>query len=175
MGYCIGVALVALMFVAGRWYWRRRQKDSGPMVSFVALLREPFSLDPAVLAATAGRVWKGDFGDGSTPGADGFVIGDGPIKTIFHGNRPYLANALDMPYVNDPEAVSESIVDLRIRQLFSEHRAWLSFDALGVNGKTPADEIFGCYTDPQGKLQGWFTLPPPCGRHCAGRGNRDAC
>ncbi|MBI3840288.1 MAG: DUF2314 domain-containing protein [Planctomycetia bacterium] len=62
-----------------------------------------------------------------------------------YGNQPYLVNCMPNPYVEDPEAASESIIDLRIRRLFREHQAWYSCDALGVDGATTAGEISDCY------------------------------
>ncbi len=115
------------------------------MISFVALLREPMTLDPVVLAKTASRAWKADLGDGSVEGEDGFVVGAGPINTIVYDNRPYLINCMPSPYVDDLETVSKSIVDLRIRQLFDEHKAWVSCDALGIDGATRAEEISDYY------------------------------
>ena len=115
------------------------------MISLVALLREPVTLDAAVLAKTAGRVWNVDLGDGGAEGEDGFVVSVGPLSTIMHGDRTYLVNCMPRPYTQDPEAASESIVDLRIRRLFREHQAWFSCDALSVDSATTAEEISECY------------------------------
>jgi uncharacterized protein YegJ (DUF2314 family) len=53
----------------------------------------------------------------------------------------YLVNCFPNPYVEDPAAASEGIVDLRLRRLFAEHRAWLSCDVMGgVDHDTP-DEV----------------------------------
>ncbi len=145
MKFLIWLALAAMTAIGGWWYWRMRRKRESRIISFVALLSEPMTLDPAVLAKTASRAWKADLGDGGAEGEDGFVVGVGPINTIVYDNQPYLINCMPGPYVEDPETFSESIVDLRIRQLFGEHKAWFSCDALGVDGATSAEEISDCY------------------------------
>jgi len=79
----IGVILAAAVAFAFWWIRRRRRPR---LISFVALLREPVSFDPAVLAAVAGKTWKADLGDGTSQGADGFVVGAGAgaMNTIMH-------------------------------------------------------------------------------------------
>lgn len=114
------------------------------MIALVALVREPVLFDPAVIAKMAGRAWKADLGDGSAEGADGFVVGQGP-SILQHGSDHYLLNSFATPYVDDPEGVAESIVDLRIRRLFTDHRGWFSIDALSIDKTTPTDEITACY------------------------------
>jgi uncharacterized protein YegJ (DUF2314 family) len=67
------------------------------------------------------------------------------MNTIMHDGRMFLINCLPRPYVDDPAAASEAIADQRIRQLFREHLAWFSCDAMGVDGTTPAEEIADWY------------------------------
>ena len=133
------VVIVAVLF----WRWRRRQRHR--LISLVALLREPATFDPAVLASVAGRIWNADLGDGSSEGADGFVVGVGVMNTIMHQGRFYLINSIPKPYVQDVQKTAEGIADLRLRSLFMEHRAWFSCDALGIDGKTSAEEIRDWY------------------------------
>lgn len=141
----IVTAVAATVGVGALWWWWKRRKHKSRMISLVVLLREPATLDPTVLARTASRAWNADLGDGSTEGEDGFVVGIGPVNTIVHRNRPYMVNCMPAPYVENPEDASGSIVDLRVRQLFLEHRAWLSCDAMGVDHATTAQEISDCY------------------------------
>jgi uncharacterized protein YegJ (DUF2314 family) len=138
-------AAVGVVGVGGYLYWRARRRKQPRLISFVALLREPFSLDPAVLARVAGRVWKADLGDGTSEGADGFVVGADPFNTILHQGHMFLVNSFPKPYVENPEESAEDIADMRLRQSFSEHQAWFSCDALGVDGTTPEEEVHEIY------------------------------
>ncbi len=141
----IVIALVVAVVIGGLSYLRLRRKHETRMISLVALLREPITLDPTVLAKTAGRVWNLDLGDGTTEGEDGFVVASGPINTIMCQDRAYLINCFPAPYVENPEEVSESIADLRIGKLFAEHKAWFSCDALGIDETTTPEEINAWY------------------------------
>jgi uncharacterized protein YegJ (DUF2314 family) len=136
------IALGAVAVAAGgtAFWWMRRRRRSR-LISFVALLREPVSFDPAVVAHIAGKVWNADLGDGSSEGADGWVVGVDVMTSIFHKGRMVLINSFPRPYVDDPEQASENIGDLRLRGLFREHRAWFSCDAMGVDGRTPEHEV----------------------------------
>ena len=135
----IALVVVALLGVGGWWYWRRR-RSKPRMISLVALLREPMTLDGTVLAKTAGRAWNVDLGEGDGAGEDGFVFYTGVVNTICEGTRFYLVNCISMPYTDDPESAAESIVDLRLRKLFAQHRAWFSCDSLGADASTPEEE-----------------------------------
>jgi uncharacterized protein YegJ (DUF2314 family) len=139
-----GIATTVLL-VGGYFFWRARRRKQPRMIAFVALLREPFSLDPAVLAQVAGKVWSADLGDGTSEGADGFVVGADPMNTIFHEGRMFLINSFPTPYVENPEEAAEGIADLRLRQPFSEHQAWFSCDALGIDGTTPEEDVREIY------------------------------
>ena len=145
MELIIGIAVVATTGLGIGLYWRKRKKRSPRLISLAALLREPVTFDVAVLASTAGRVWNADLGDGSAEGEDGFVVCGGPLNTIVHNDRPYLVNCMPCPYVEDPQSVSETIVDTRLCRLFREHQAWFSCDALWVDESTTAKEISECY------------------------------
>ena len=90
----IGVILAS---VAAFVYWRIRARRQHRLISFVALVREPVSFDPVVLARLAGKTWKADLGDGASEGADGFVVGVGVINTISHAGRMFLVMVLHRP------------------------------------------------------------------------------
>jgi uncharacterized protein YegJ (DUF2314 family) len=143
----IGVALAVVLVLAGGAfaYWRLRRRKRHRLISIVALLREPVTFDPAVLAKVAGKAWRADLGDGESEGADGFVAGADIVNTIMHDGRMFLINSFARPYFDDPESLAEQIPDLRIRTLFREHQAWFSCDALGVNHSTPDSEIRDWY------------------------------
>lgn len=142
---------VVLAVIAAAIYWRWRRRRQPRLISLVALLREPMTLDATVLARVAGKAWQADLGDGNSEGQDGFVAGIGMLNTIMHRNRMYLVNSFAKPYAEELEQVAQSIGDLRIRELFLQHRAWFSCDAMGVDGTTPDAEVKQQYQD-LGKL-----------------------
>jgi uncharacterized protein YegJ (DUF2314 family) len=134
-----------VLIVAGIWYWRKQRRERSRLISFVALTREPVTFDPTVLARIAGKVWNADLGDGETEGADGFVVGVNVMNTIMCRGRMFLINSIPQPYVSNVEEAAEGIADLRIRNLFFQHQAWFSCDALGVDGTTTREEILDWY------------------------------
>jgi uncharacterized protein YegJ (DUF2314 family) len=136
---------VIVIGVAAFVFWRMRHRNRTRLISFVALLREPVTFDPAVLARVAGKVLNADLGDGTSEGADGFVVGVDISKTICHGNNFYLINSFPQPYVDDVDQCSEDIPDLRIRELFRQHQAWFSCDAMGVDNTSPDEEVRDWY------------------------------
>lgn len=147
MKFIIG-AVVLLAAPLALWLFLRwRKKRESRLISFVALLREPKEIDTAVLARIAGRAWNADLGDGTSEGKDGFVVGVGPLLSIMHSGRFYLVNSLSVPYVDDPEEAANSIGELRIRDLFTKHRAWFSCDAVGIDGTTPAADVAERYRE----------------------------
>ncbi len=156
MQYIIWGIVAAAVGLAAWWYRRMRQKRDAPMISLVALLREPMTFDATVLARTAGRAWEADLGDGSAEGADGSAVCAGPVNMIRHGERMYLINCFDRPYVDDVESAAEAIGDLRIRQPFVEHRAWFSCDVLRGGGPLPTDDELRDWYQRLGKLLAAF-------------------
>jgi len=138
----IGVILtLAAVFI----FWRIRRRNRHRLISFVALVREPVTFDPAVLASVAGKVWKADLGDGTSEGADGFVVGVDIMNTIMHDGRMFLINSFPNPYTEDVEEAAEGIADMRIRSLFRQHQAWFSCDAMGVDGATSKEDVLDWY------------------------------
>jgi uncharacterized protein YegJ (DUF2314 family) len=140
IGLGLGIAAI-LPFI----YWRLRKTRQTRLISLVALVREPVTMDPTILASVAKKAWKKDVGDGNSEGPDGFVAATGPMNVIMCEERVHLINSFPQPYVENFDAVAESITDLRIRELFSQHRAWFSCDAMGVDGGTPPMEIQNWY------------------------------
>jgi len=141
----VALAAVAALTAGAVVFWRIRRRKRHRLISIVALLREPVTFDPAVLAKVAGKAWKADLGDGESEGDDGFVAGADIVNTIMHDGRMFLINSFARPYFDAPESLAEQIPDLRIRSLFREHRAWFSCDALGVDHSTPEVEIRDWY------------------------------
>jgi hypothetical protein len=139
------IALPILLIAVGIAVWWIRRSRRHRLISFVALLKEPASIDPAIVAQVAGQAWNLDLGDGVSQGKDGFVIGAGPLNTIMCHGQIYLVNSFPSPYVPDVEGAAEAIADLRIRSLFSEHRAWFSCDATGIDGRTASSDVLTAF------------------------------
>jgi uncharacterized protein YegJ (DUF2314 family) len=137
--------ILAAVGVFVYFYRRLRKQRQTRLISFVALLREPATFDPTILARIAGKAWNADLGDGESQGPDGFVTGAGEMNTIMHAGRMFLVNRLPTPYTEDVEKTAQGITDLRIRALFREHQAWFSCDSLGVDGTTSDEECLEWY------------------------------
>lgn len=136
--------------IVGAWLLRYRRKkreasSSGRMISFVGLLREPTSLDAAIVAHLAGKAWQADLGDGTTEGPNGFVVGQEPMIVIRHGEAMYLINSFPKPYIDDVDKAAEELDDLRSRSLLKQHTAWFSCDAIGAEPDSPEAEIRQTY------------------------------
>src|SRR5262245_60830101 len=127
--------------VGGFLFWWIRRRRRHRLISFVALLRETVEFDPVVIARVAGKAWDADLGDGTSEGADGFVAAGGISNMIMYDGHMYLLNCFPRTYVDDPEKVARGIADKRIRDLFADHKAWFSCDAMGINGATPEEEV----------------------------------
>ena len=142
------IACVVVAGILAGWWWMRR-RNAAPksrLISFVALLREPQSLEPIYIATAANKAWDADLGDGTTEGDDGFVVGGAEITSMVKfRERMLIVNNFPSPYVDDPEEAAQSIIDLRLRRLFAEHTAWLSCDALGVESTDSEDTIRDWY------------------------------
>jgi uncharacterized protein YegJ (DUF2314 family) len=139
----IAIAVILALVGAGIFWWVRRRRPR--LISLVALVREPVSFDSAVLASVAGKIWNADLGDGESEGADGFVGGEGVMNAIVHDGRMFVINSFPKPYADDVEKQCEEMTDLRIRELFRQHRGWFSCDAMGVDGTTPDEEVLEWY------------------------------
>lgn len=123
----------------GYWLWRRRRKAER-MISLVVLLREPLDLTAKWVAKHAGLRWKGDFGDGKTEGPDGFVVdADRMVFMINDRGDFYMIHNHAANYFDDPEAAVDSVLDERLRAIVTDHEAWVSCDAMGLNDASDDD------------------------------------
>jgi uncharacterized protein YegJ (DUF2314 family) len=57
----------------------------------------------------------------------------------------FLINSFPTPYTEDVDKAAEDIADMRIRDLFRQHQAWFSCDAMGIDGRTSEEEVLDCY------------------------------
>src|SRR6516225_6395250 len=80
MQFFIWAGAILLLGMGGWLFWRWRRRRRIRLIAFVALLREPATFDPTVLAKTAGKAWNVDLGDGQGEGKDGFVVGVGAMN-----------------------------------------------------------------------------------------------
>jgi len=139
-------AVVLLAAALGLWLFLRwRKRRNSPMISLVLLLREPIVIDSAILARIAGRAWNADLGDGTSEGKDGFAVGEEMLLSIMCNGRFYIVHNHSQPYVDDPAEAAQSIPDLRIRELFGEHRAWFSCDFMAAPQDSRPVDVTDCY------------------------------
>ena len=145
MWFLLPISMALLVGVV--FWWRGRSKDDGEeehqILSFVALLKEPQRLEPIYIATAARKAWDADLGIGEDEGADGFIVGDDsmPTTVMRYKERMIIVNNFAQPYVDDLEAAAASIPDLRLRGLVSQHTAWLSCDALGVESFDDVQDV----------------------------------
>jgi len=145
MRWIIAGIAIAVLAAAVFYFVRQRRRKKHRMLSIVALRSEHAMIDPAILATVAGKAWNADLGDGGSEGRDGFVVGAGITNMISYDDRMFMVNNFDRPYVDNVEEVAESIGDLRLRNLFAQHSAWFSCDAMGVDGSTTDEEVRDWY------------------------------
>jgi uncharacterized protein YegJ (DUF2314 family) len=130
------VTVVVVMLVL-----RKRNQKENRVISFVALLKEPKTIDPIVLSSAVQRAWGADVGTGDGEGPDGFIASADILTTVMHDGDMVLINSFPQTYVDDPDNVAEKINDLRIRDSFLNHVAWFSVDALGLDADAEDAEI----------------------------------
>ncbi len=114
-------------------------------ISLVALLREPRIFEAKSLVRMIEEEWKVDLGDGKKQGADGFFVAHDLQFPIRCHKQMFVVNQYPTPYFPNPQAFAEQIQELRLRKLVAEHKAWVSVDAVAVDGSTPAKESATLY------------------------------
>ena len=110
-------------------------EDSGPMISFVLLQRNPKYIEDVTLTKMVESAWGGDYsspqeGDEDEPSGDGFIIGESPLFVIQSKHGMYLVHNHEQTYWNDMESLLPEIHDLRLRKAVADHTAWLSVDLI---------------------------------------------
>lgn len=125
--------------------------DDTPIISLVHLRRQPRYLEPAVLAEALSEAWNlkisamdvqsnGD-DENDDDGADGFVGGGESIYVVVL-RKPvgmvFTIHNHDLPYFDDPEAVTRRVPNLRLAKIIEEHQSWLSVDLVRAEDGAPA-------------------------------------
>lgn len=141
----IGGVVMVGSIAAWIWWRKKRVASEHRLVSIVALLREPQTLEPIYVATAARKAWNADLGDGTTEGEDGFVAGASITTAIRFRDRMFLVNCFPSPYVENPEEVASDMADIRLRTLFAQHTAWISCDALGVAADESDESVRNWY------------------------------
>ena len=117
----------------------REEDEDQPLISIVLLQKQARSLDPLILQQILSDAWGGNFSEEE----DGqFVVGEDPIHIVQSREGTWLIHNHDEPYA-DPEEMSESINELRLKTAVASHQAWLSVDLLTPsNSDLPLDTYY---------------------------------
>lgn len=118
---------------------------SKPFISFVLLLAAPRQLTAAPLSKACSRAWGGGFptgdaGEDKPSAAPTFVVGDSPLFFVKSLEALYMVHNFPTPYDEDAGKTAESIPDLRVREAFRNHRAWLAVDLMTPFDPTRSQE-----------------------------------
>jgi len=119
------------------------EEDSGPMISFVLLQRNPKYIEDVTLTKMVESAWGGDYS--SSEGVeeqtgDGFIVGESPLFVIQSKHGMYLVHNHAQAYWNDMESLLPEIHDLRLRKAVADHTAWLSVDLINPTDLETPDE-----------------------------------
>lgn len=132
---------VAVFGPWGAWqFWRELApapaSEERPMISLVALLRQPRYLEVPVLAEILKSAWGLDFkvsdegGESSEQAGRPFIVGESPIFMVNTGDAMFIVHNHAVSYFNEVEDLLEKVHDLRQRKIISDHQAWLSVDCM---------------------------------------------
>jgi uncharacterized protein YegJ (DUF2314 family) len=138
---------VLIAVIAGVWLWqqrRRRVTNNEEPASIVLLLKGPREVDVRLLAsllteATGLKVraiGPSEPADNTDKPAGDMVAGASPHFIANLNGTTFVIHNLATPYVEDSEAASASIPELRLRKAMAEHKAWLSMDVLRPEAAT---------------------------------------
>lgn len=134
------------------WSWFqsffRREKSPEPRIlSLVILLRESRYLDPVILRKLAARAFQVEFddlnGDSDPDESENSIVRskDDVNYLIRARGETFLINNYPRAYVEDVIRIGGEIAELRFRQAFLEHRAWLSVDRYGSSRMSDAEAL----------------------------------
>lgn len=133
MYWIIGVAVALAAIAAIVWFRRRRRGRNGPIRAIALLQSRSRLLSDVKLRAAIRRAWGVQLPDQAPGDATDFVlvVPGAPSAIVQIGGVTYLVNSFPTPYMNDPATAASEIVDLRLRTIIAEHKAWMSVDLMG--------------------------------------------
>jgi uncharacterized protein YegJ (DUF2314 family) len=135
-----------------RFLGKREPPDSP---SVIVLLREPLALSQDALEAISLRTWP----DFATNTEKNFVVKEGPVVIVKHGDEALVVLNTPRPFSDDPEREAASIRELRRRKAWSDHRAFIS---VLYQGESTGEAELGAW-----KLMGRF-VAELAGPSCTG-------
>jgi len=115
-----------------------------PMISLALLLRRPRYLDASALARYCEAAWGGSYrvlsdgGEPRPPEPDAeprWVTGRAPLLLVGSPDGVFVVHNHDRPYFDSGSDPTAGTVDLRLRQVLRENRAWIAVDLM-----SPTDE-----------------------------------
>jgi uncharacterized protein YegJ (DUF2314 family) len=116
------------------------ESEKKPLVSIVLLQRKQRYMDNVMLARLASKAWGIDVKGGSDESAEEdasyFAVGESPMFIVKGREGVFLVINHPGPYVEDVEKEAKSIRELRLREHFKQHTAWMSVDLMDSFGET---------------------------------------
>ncbi len=151
-GFAWWQPVVLGLLLAGVWQFLRwrigaDEDDDRSHVSLVLLFREPVYLEPDSLARMASRAWDADVQVATEDDADeplgaeqerSLLVGESPYFLLAHPPGLFVVHNVDDPYFDDPDAVAESVREIRVSQAIEQHRAWVAVDIVQWFGEDDA-------------------------------------
>jgi uncharacterized protein YegJ (DUF2314 family) len=147
------IVAVLVVLAIGAYVWVKRysrgKKAEEPLVSMVYLLEAPRQLTAEDLRACVSRAF-GVTLDVDNPDAAEFVLpAPAPPRDMMPADNAqsfviqvsqgaFIVHNAPAPYVDEPDEFAKTIVDKRLRDAISTHKAWLSVDALDDVGDNEA-------------------------------------
>lgn len=131
------------------------ESENKPLISLVALLREPRYLDARILAAAANRAWETNIpaDDEVDDDAKSFIVGESPLFVIQDGECMFIVHNHDRPYFDEPEEVATKVLELRSQHAVREHKAWMAVDLMRGNDEDqPLPEGTGAADNPYRRI-----------------------
>lgn len=179
----IGLSVLLAGFVGSRWLAQKlaalaSSPPAPPMVSLVLLLKQPRYLEAKVLAEILRSAWGMTFStaepdnDASDTGAaQPWIVGESPVFMVNTGTSMFIVHNHAKLYFDEVDDLASRVPELRQRTILLEHRAWLSVDAMAVEGEAETasayakisralaefadDSVLGLYQPATNRLTAW--------------------
>ena len=179
----IGIVVLLAAFVGWRWLAKKlavldSPPSEPPMVSLVLLLKQPRYLEAKVLAEILRTAWGMTFSaaepdnDTSDTGApQPWIAGESPVFMVNTGAAIFIVHNHEKLYFEEVDDVAARVPELRQRTIILEHRAWLSVDAMRVEGEAETaiayakiaralaeladDSVLGLFQPASNRLTAW--------------------